>query len=51
MKDAVKISITPAEITGEKIDESYYMMDEKFKFSGVCKLLCSEDSGISYYIL
>lgn len=43
MQDAVKVSITPEEITGEKIDESYYMMDEKFKFSSLCRVLCNEE--------
>lgn len=50
MKEAVKISITPEEITGEKIDENYYLMDEKFKFSSICRILCSEevDSAIIF---
>lgn len=50
MKNAVKISITPEEITGEKIDEAYYMMDEKFKFSSLCRILCGEevDSAIIF---
>ncbi|KZL92141.1 DEAD/DEAH box helicase [Clostridium magnum] len=50
MKDAVKISITPEEVTGEKIDEKYYMMDEKFKFTSLCRILCSEevDSAIIF---
>lgn len=45
MKDPKKISLTPENVTVDKTKQSYYVVDEKTKFTSLNRILCAEDTG------
>jgi ATP-dependent RNA helicase DeaD len=45
MKEPKKISLTPNNVTVDKINQRYYVVDDKTKFTSLNRILCTEDTG------
>lgn len=45
MKEPKKVSLTPDNVTVDKINQCYYIVDDKTKFTSLNRILCTENTG------